>query len=474
MAQKPWGGRFAGETDKLVEKFTASINFDKQLYKYDIMGSIAHCRMLEKCKIITSKESKKIIAGLKSIEKLIDNGSLEFDCAQEDIHMHIEKTLIDKIGPTGGKLHTARSRNDQIALDIRLYLRDETNGILELINDLCRVLIRLASRHLDVVMPGYTHLQRAQPILFSHYLLAYVEMFKRDKERFQEIFKRINVCPIGSSALGGTSFPIDRRYVAKLLNFPKISENSLDAVSDRDFLVEFCSASSLLMMHLSRMGEELVLWSSSEFSFVELADSFCTGSSIMPQKKNPDVPELVRGKTGRVYGNLVSLLTMLKALPLAYNKDLQEDKEPLFDTVETIKNSLAVFSRMLEKIKINKANMLKAASKGFSTATEIADYLTRKGTPFRKAHEVTGKIVRYCEDKNKDLFQLRIEEWKIFSNKFDLDILEVIQINKSVENKNVPGGTSTKQVTKKIKQLERHFRSVKVNKVNSNNKTLKI
>lgn len=455
MGKKPWGGRFTGETDKLVDEFTASIDFDRRLYKYDIWGSIAHCRMLGKCKIITSAESQKIIKGLKSIEKSIDKGSFHFDHTLEDIHMNIEKKLTDKIGPVGGKLHTARSRNDQIALDIRLYMRAEITIISKLINDLCRAFIKIAAKNLDVVMPGYTHLQRAQPILFSHHLLAYVEMFKRDQERFQEIFKRVNVLPLGSSALAGTSFPIDRNYVAKLLGFPAISDNSLDAVSDRDCLIEFCSASSLLMMHLSRISEELVLWSSSEFSFIELEDSFCTGSSIMPQKKNPDVPELVRGKTGRVYGNLISLLTLLKSLPLAYNKDLQEDKEPLFDTVDTVKNSLAVFSRMMEKIEINRPKMLKAASEGFSTATEIADYLAKKGVPFRNAHEITGKVVKYCEKKGKDLSALTIKEWKSFSNIFDSDVFAAIDVKKSIDSKNVTGGTSRKQVAKRIEKLKK-------------------
>ena len=457
MAKKPWEGRFTGKTDKAVEIFTASIDFDKRLYKYDIMGSIAHCRMLEKCKIITSAESKKIIKGLKSIEKSIESGRFQYNDALEDIHMNIEKKLIDKIGSVGGKLHTARSRNDQVALDIRLYLRDEVEAVQKLISDFCRVLIKLAARNLNIIMPGYTHLQRAQPVLLSHHLLAYVEMFKRDKERLQEILKRVNVLPLGSSALAGTSFPLDRNYVAKLLNFPKISENSLDAVSDRDFSGEFCFASSLLMMHLSRMSEELILWSSSEFSFIELDDSFCTGSSIMPQKKNPDVPELVRGKTGRVYGNLVSLLTMLKSLPLAYNKDMQEDKEPLFDTVDTVKNSLTIFSRMMIKIKINRQKMLGAASEEFSTATEIADYLAKKGVPFRKAHEVTGKIVKYCKKKNKTLFKLTIKEWKSFSEKFDSNVLKAIDIKKSIENKNMVGGTSSKQVVKRIEKLKKIF-----------------
>lgn len=457
MAKKPWGGRFKGETDKLVEDFSASIGFDKRLFKYDVMGSIAHCKMLEKCKIISQADSRKIIKGLKSIEKSIDNNKFEFSNALEDVHMNIEKTLIDKIGPVGGKLHTARSRNDQVALDIRLYLRDEIQQVLALISSFIRTLVKLAETNLDVVMPGYTHLQRAQPILFSHHLLAYVEMLKRDHERFADNLRHVNVFPLGSCALAGTSFPIDRRYAARLLNFPEISENSLDAVSDRDFMVEFCSASSLMMMHLSRLSEELILWSTSEFSFIKLDDSYCTGSSIMPQKKNPDVPELVRGKTGRVYGNLVSLLTMLKSLPLAYNKDMQEDKEPLFDTVDTVKSSLCVFNGMMKKIKINKKKMLEAASGGFSTATEVADYLTKKGTPFRKAHEITGKIVKYCEQKNKDLTDLTIKEWKSFSGSFGPDIIKAIDVNNSIDSKNIPGGTSRKQVVKRIEKLEKIF-----------------
>ena len=457
MPKKPWGGRFKGNTDKLVESFTASIGFDKRLYRYDIMGSIAHCKMLGKSKIITQTESRKIIKGLKSIERSIDNGSFQFEEGLEDIHMNIEKKLIDKIGAVGGKLHTARSRNDQVALDIRLYLRHEIQMIINLTSDFCRALIKLAANNLDVIMPGYTHLQRAQPVLFSHHLLAYVEMLKRDQERLLETLKRVNVLPLGSSALAGTSFPIDRRYIAKLLNFPEISQNSLDAVSDRDFSVEFCSASCLLMMHLSRMSEELILWSSSEFSFIELDDSFCTGSSIMPQKKNPDVPELIRGKTGRVFGNLISLLTMLKSLPLAYNKDMQEDKEPLFDTVDTIKNSLTVLIQMFKKININKQKMLKAASEKFSTATEIADYLAKKGIPFRKAHETTGKIVRYCENKNISLHTLTMKEWKSFSDIFKSDIFKVIDIKESTYSKNIIGGTSGRQVVKRIEKLKKYL-----------------
>lgn len=457
MSKKPWEGRFTAKTDKFAEEFTASIGFDWRLYKYDIMGSIAHCQMLGKCKIITSAESRKIIEGLKSIKKSIDNKTFRFDYSLEDIHMNIEKKLIDNIGQVGGKLHTARSRNDQIALDIRLFLREEINIISGLLDSLCGVLIQFAAENLSVIMPGYTHLQRAQPVLFSHHLLAYIEMFRRDKERLQENLKRINVLPLGSSALAGTSFPIDRGYVAKLLKFNEISENSLDAVSDRDFAIEFCSASSLLMMHLSRMSEELILWSSSEFAFIELDDSFCTGSSIMPQKKNPDIPELVRGKTGRVYGNLFSLLTIMKSLPLAYNKDLQEDKEPLFDTVDTVKNSLIIFSKMLKKIKINKQKMFKAASDEFSTATEIADYLAKKGVPFRKAHEITGKIVKKCEKENKYLSTITMKEWKSFSSKFDSDILRVIDIEESIKMKNLVGGTSREQVSKRIKKLKKMF-----------------
>jgi len=383
MASKPWSGRFTEKTDKLVEEFNASISFDKRLYKHDIMGSITHARMLAKVGILTKKEVDKIISGLKAIEKEIVAGKFRFTPDLEDIHMAIEKRLIEKIGPVGGKLHTARSRNDQVALDVRLYLRDEIKEIQSLIRDLQKALVNVAKKNLDCIMPGYTHLQRAQPILFSHHLLAYYEMLKRDHERIADCLTRVNVMPLGAGALAGSPYPLDRDFVAKELGFAKPTDNSLDSVSDRDFCIEFCGAASILMMHLSRLSEEFILWSSQEFGFIELSDAFSTGSSIMPQKKNPDVPELVRGKTGRVYGNLLSLLTTMKALPLAYNKDMQEDKEALFDTVDTVKDCLKVFSPMLTTMKINKKKMLNATKQGFLTATDAADYLVKKGVPFQ-------------------------------------------------------------------------------------------
>lgn len=406
MKSKPWEGRFNEKTNRDVEEFTASISFDKRLYKYDIQGSIAHCRMLSRCGIIPKKEKDKIIKGLKIILKEIDRGGFPFKIELEDIHMNIEKRLMEKIGGVAGKLHTARSRNDQIALDLRLYLRNEIKEIIKEIEKLKKAMIDIAKNNMDIIMPGYTHLQRAQPVLFSHYILAYFEMFERDKERFEEIFNRVNVMPLGSGALAGTNLPIDRRYVAKLLGFPKITQNSMDSVSDRDFMIEFLNAASINMMHLSRLSEDLILWSSAEFNFVELPESFCTGSSLMPQKKNPDVLELIRGKTGRVYGNLIALLTIMKSLPLAYNRDMQEDKEPLFDTVDTLKSSLSICTRLLKKIEINKKEMLKAASEDFTTATDMADYLVKKGLPFRKSHEIVGKVVNYCMKKGllfKDL-----------------------------------------------------------------------
>ncbi|MFQ5715518.1 MAG: argininosuccinate lyase, partial [Nitrospinales bacterium] len=344
--KKPWGGRFKESTDQLMERFNSSFAFDRRLYACDIQGSVAHCKMLAKCKIVKPSESKKIIAGLKTILREFEQGTFQGDDSLEDVHMNIERRLIQLVGPVGGKLHTARSRNDQIVLDVRLYLRGEVKTIIGRLRRLAKTLLTLAKRHVDFALPGYTHLQRAQPILLAHHLLAYLEMIRRDEERLQDSLKRINVMPLGSAALAGTNFPIDREYVAKLLGFPAVSHNSIDAVSDRDFIVEFCAAASILMMHLSRFGEEIVLWSSSEFNYLELSDAFATGSSIMPQKKNPDAAELVRGKSGRVYGNLMALLTLMKALPLAYNKDLQEDKEPLFDTVDTLKLCLEVFNGM--------------------------------------------------------------------------------------------------------------------------------
>ena len=461
MKKKPWSGRFEKETDKLVEEFTASISFDKRLYKYDIEGSIAHCMMLAKCKIIKNGEAEKIIKGLRDIKKEIDVGRFKFDIALEDIHMNIERRLIDKIGTVGGKLHTARSRNDQVALDIRLYLRDEIGEIVSLIRGLKKSIVKKAKGNIDVIMPGYTHLQMAQPVLFSHHLLAYYDMFDRDEERFLDMLKRVNVMPLGSAAMAGTNYPIDRKYVAKLLQFPAVTTNSMDAVGDRDFSIEFLSTSAILMMHLSRFSEELIIWSTSEFGFIELDDSFCTGSSIMPQKKNPDVPELVRGKTGRVYGNLMSLLTTMKSLPLAYNKDMQEDKEPLFDTVDTVKASLLIYSKMIGTIKLNRDRLGEAVFQGFMTATDMADYLVMKGLPFRDAHEVVGKVVSFCIKSHKLLSDLTFHELQKFSKSFKKDIFSFIKTEKSVDRKDVIGGTSKRQVLMRIAEIEKIIKGFK-------------
>ncbi len=432
MADKPWGGRFSEQTNKLLEKMSASIDFDKRLYLYDIKGSIAHCRMLEKQKIIPAEDSKAIIKGLDEIRHEIDRGEFEFSDALEDIHMHIEKRLIDKIGDAGGKLHTARSRNDQVALDCRLYVRDKTKQIIELIRAFQDVFVHLSKEYADLIMPGYTHLQRAQPVLFSTHMMAYHEMLDRDAARYEDCLKRVNVMPLGAGALAGSTYPIDRKFVAELLDFPAVTKNSIDSVSDRDFVLEFMTTSSIHMMHMSRLAEELILWSTDEFDFIELSDAFCTGSSIMPQKKNPDIPELVRGKTGRVYGNLMALLTVMKGLPLAYNRDMQEDKEPLFDTVDTVRLSLQIFTEMMKNVKIDREAMLIAAGGGYSTATEVADYLVKKGLPFRKAHEVVGNIVKYCiENKIKKIGDLKLEEMQKFSDMIEDDIYMSVDLVRS-------------------------------------------
>ncbi len=452
--EKLWGGRFSEPTDKFVEEFTASIDFDKRLYHQDIRGSIAHARMLGKQGILPMAEVEKIVHGLQGILARIEEGNFDFSVGLEDIHMNIEARLTEKIGEAGKRLHTGRSRNDQVALDIRLYLRDEIVEISAYLDLLVDSLIHQAETNLSVIMPGYTHLQTAQPILFSHHMMAYVEMFTRDKGRMEDCLRRMNVLPLGAGALAGTTFPIDREHVAELLDFPQVTRNSLDSVSDRDFALEFMAASSILMMHLSRFSEELILWSTSEFKFVELTDSFCTGSSIMPQKKNPDVPELVRGKTGRVYGNLMALLTVMKALPLAYNKDMQEDKEPLFDSIDTVKGSLKIFADMVREMRISTGNMRAAAAKGFSTATDVADYLVRKGMPFRDAHEVVGKTVAYCIANGKDLPDLTLEEWKGFSDKIGADIFDCITLEASVNARAATGGTALERVKAEIERVK--------------------
>jgi len=447
---KLWGGRFTQPTDKFVEEFTASIQFDKRLYHQDIRGSIAHARMLGKQAIIPMADVEAIIHGLQQILQQIEAGEFDFSISLEDIHMNIESRLSAKIGEAGKRLHTGRSRNDQVALDIRLYLRDEIVDIITFIDLLIDALLIQAEKNLDVIMPGFTHLQTAQPILFSHHMMAYVEMFKRDSARLEDCLKRVNVMPLGAGALAGTTFPIDRQHVAEQLGFASITRNSLDSVSDRDFALEFLSVSSILMMHLSRFSEELILWSTSEFKFIELSDSFCTGSSIMPQKKNPDVPELVRGKTGRVYGNLMTLLTIMKSLPLAYNKDMQEDKEPLFDTIDTVKGCLKVFADMIKEMHVYESAMLAAAGKGFSTATDVADYLVRKGLPFRDAHEAVGKSVAYCIENEMVLTDLTLTEWQLFSPYFDNDIFAAITLEACINARNIPGGTSREQVWNEI------------------------
>ncbi len=450
MSEKPWAGRFTQPTDKFVEEFTASIDFDKRMYRYDIQGSIAHARMLAKQGIIAEEEARTIIAGLEGILADIEAGNFAFKVSLEDIHMNIEARLIERIGAVGGKLHTARSRNDQVALDVRLYLRDEIKEILGYLGRLKESLLQQAEKNLAVIMPGYTHLQTAQPVLFSHHMLAYFEMITRDAGRFQDVFKRLNVLPLGAGALAGTTFPIDREFVAEQLGFDGVTRNSLDSVSDRDFALEFCGASAILMMHLSRLSEELILWSSADFAFIELTDAFCTGSSIMPQKKNPDVPELVRGKTGRVYGNLISLLTLMKSLPLAYNKDMQEDKEPLFDTIDTVKGSLKIFADMIALMQVRAENMRLAAARGFSTATDVADYVVRKGIPFRNAHEIVGKTVRYCIEHKKDIPELSLDEFKQFSEVIEADIYDYVTLEASVNARRATGGTAREAVEREI------------------------
>ncbi|AMV71288.1 argininosuccinate lyase [Desulfuromonas carbonis] len=457
---KLWGGRFSQPTDKFVEEFTASIDFDQRMYRYDIQGSIAHCRMLAKQAIITDAEAATIIAGLESIRADIDAGNFAFKVSLEDIHMNIEARLIERVGAVGGKLHTARSRNDQVALDVRLYLRDELATILGYLDRLQEALLNQAEANLDVIMPGYTHLQTAQPILFAHHMLAYYEMLRRDAGRLADVHKRLNVLPLGAGALAGTTFPIDREFVAQELGFDGVTRNSLDSVSDRDFAVEFCAAAALIMMHLSRLAEELILWSSADFHFIDLSDAFCTGSSIMPQKKNPDVPELVRGKTGRVYGNLISLLTLMKSLPLAYNKDMQEDKEPLFDSIDTVKGSLKVFADMIAQMTVRAAEMRVAAARGFSTATDVADYCVRKGLPFRQAHEVVGKTVRYCVEQGKEIPELSLAEFRQFSPLIEADIYDFVTLEASVNARRATGGTARAAVERELKRA-RHERNGK-------------
>lgn len=448
--KKLWGGRFTGSAEDWVDEFGASIGFDQELAKQDIEGSIAHAAMLAKCGIITDDEADKIIQGLKQLEVKASKGELEYSAKLEDIHLNIEHQLTELIGATGGKLHTARSRNDQVATDMHLYLKEQVSEIIELISEFQKTLIEQAEQNIETLMPGYTHLQRAQPISFAHHLMAYFWMLDRDKQRYEDSLKRIDLSPLGAGALAGTTFPIDRHLTAGKLGFEGIYENSLDAVSDRDFILEFLSGSSILMMHLSRLCEEIILWSSQEFQFIELSDAFTTGSSIMPQKKNPDMAELIRGKTGRVYGSLMGLLTVLKGLPLAYNKDMQEDKEGMFDTVKTVKGSLKIFAGMMGTMKVKKEKMEESVKNDFSNATELADYLAAKGVPFREAHEIVGKLVLDCIQKDCYLADLPLEAYRSMNSLFEKDIFEALNPYNAVERRNSAGGTGFTQVQAQI------------------------
>ena len=443
---KPWGGRFTESTDAFVEAFTASVGFDRRLYRQDIAGSIAHARMLARVGVLTAAECDEIIAGLEDIRAEIEAGDFDWSVGLEDVHMNIEARLTERIGATGKKLHTGRSRNDQVATDMRLYLREEIDLITAELERLQGGLIDLAEREADTLMPGFTHLQVAMPVTFGHHMLAWFEMLERDRQRLRDCRRRVNVMPLGAAAMAGTTYPIDRHYTAELLGFDAPAENSLDAVSDRDFAIEFTSAAALLLTHLSRASEELILWTSAQFGFIDLPDRFCTGSSIMPQKKNPDVPELVRGKTGRVNGHLISLLTLMKSQCLAYNKDNQEDKEPLFDTVDTLFNCLRAYADMMPALQVKKDNMREAARRGFSTATDLADYLVKKGMPFRDSHEVVGKAVGYGVAQQKDLAEMSLQELKQFSDIISDDVFEVLTLEGSVNARNHLGGTAPDQV----------------------------
>jgi argininosuccinate lyase len=444
--------RLTQPTDKFVEEFTASVQFDQRLFRQDIRGSIAHATMLSEVGVLTAEERDQIISGLQQIEQEIENGKFEWSIAQEDVHMNIEARLIALIGEVGKKLHTGRSRNDQVATDVRLYLRDMIAPIRSELQRLQDALLDVAEREADTIMPGFTHLQTAQPVTFGHHMLAWYEMLVRDAERLDDCEKRVNSMPLGAAALAGTTFPIDREITANLLGFERICQNSLDAVSDRDFAIEFNSFASILMMHLSRFSEELIIWSSAQFDYVDLGDAFCTGSSIMPQKKNPDVPELIRGKTSRVYGNMFNLLTLMKNQPLAYNKDNQEDKEPLFDTIDTLLGSLRVYADMMAAISVKADNMRESALRGYATATDLADYLVRKGTPFRDAHEVVGLSVAYGIKHKKDLSAMSLEELQQFSDTIEADVFDVLSLEGSVAARNHLGGTAPAQVRAAIKR----------------------
>ncbi len=457
--EKLWGGRFTEPTDAFVEAFTASVNFDRRLYRHDIAGSIAHAKMLAHVGVLTDAECDAIVKGLQQIEAEIERGEFAWSVELEDVHMNIEARLIARIGNVGKKLHTGRSRNDQVATDVRLYLRDGIDALRDAIRRLQEAILALAETETETIMPGFTHLQVAQPVTFGHHLLAWFEMLARDAARLRDCRVRVNVLPLGAAALAGTSYPIDRGYTAKLLGFDAVAENSLDAVSDRDFAIEFVAACALLMVHLSRFAEELVLWSSSQFDFIELPDAFCTGSSIMPQKKNPDVPELVRGKSARVQGDLTALLMLMKGQPLAYNKDNQEDKEPVFDALDTVLDCLRVFADMVPGITVKRDNMLRAARQGYATATDLADYLVRKGVPFRDAHEIVGRAVRLGIDTGRDLAELELGELKALCARIEDDVYETLTLEGSVKARNHLGGTSPVQVRKAIARARQRLGS---------------
>lgn len=450
-----WGGRFSESTDAFVQAFTASVEFDRRMYRQDIEGSRAHARMLNKVAVLSDDDLSVILKGLDQVEQEIEAGEFEWSIALEDVHMNIEARLTSIIGDAGKRLHTGRSRNDQVATDIRLYLREQIEYVINEAKRLQQGLLGLAEKEADTIMPGFTHLQVAQPVTFGHHMLAWFEMIARDVSRYEDCRERMNICPLGAAALAGTSYPIDRAFTAKELGFSAPAANSLDAVSDRDFAIEFCSASAILMTHMSRMSEELVIWSSAQFNFIGLPDRFCTGSSIMPQKKNPDVPELVRGKTGRVNGNLVSLLTLMKSQPLAYNKDNQEDKEPIFDTLDTVLGSLRAFADMIPAIECKHANMYAAAKQGFSTATDLADYLVRKGLAFRDAHEVVGSAVAIALEKELDLSELSLQELQSFSTMVGEDVFDVLTLEGSVASRNHIGGTAPEQVRKAVNEARK-------------------
>jgi argininosuccinate lyase len=456
-AAKLWGGRFSEATDAFVEEFTASVGFDRRLYAQDIAGSIAHATMLAAVGVLTQAEADAITAGLQEIRAEIESGAFEWSVAREDVHMNVEARLIEKIGETGKKLHTGRSRNDQVATDIRLWLRDAIDGLIAQIRKYQHGLLDLAEREHATVMPGFTHLQTAQPVTFGHHMLAWYEMLDRDAERLADCRRRVNRLPLGAAALAGTSYPLDRELTARLLGFDGVCRNSLDAVSDRDFAIEFASCAALIMMHLSRQAEELILWTSAQFAFIDLPDRYCTGSSIMPQKKNPDVPELVRGKTGRVYGHLMALLTLMKGQPLAYNKDNQEDKEPLFDTVDTLAGSLRAFGDMVPNLRTNAGNMLASTRKGFATATDLADYLVVRGLPFRDAHEVVGRAVRLAAERGCDLAELPLEELQGFDARIGEDVYVLLTPEGSADARNLLGGTAPAQVLARIAEAREHL-----------------